>query len=72
MQRASLLHLLVLLLLDHNKVFRKGVELEELDLPITLSIKTKCPSKWRLIDIENGRVFMGNSTGTWVEMKGLE
>jgi hypothetical protein len=53
-------------------VFRKGVELEELDLPITLSIKTKCPSKWRLIDIENGRVFMGNSTGTWVEMKGLE
>jgi hypothetical protein len=49
-------------------MFREGVQLEELEKPVTLTIKTKCPSKWRLIDIENGRVFIGTSVGTWTEM----
>lgn len=50
-------------------MFRNGVQLEELENPVTLNIKTKCPSKWRLIDIENGRVFIGNPAGYWIEMK---
>ena len=49
-------------------MFRDGAKIEELQKPITLTVKTKCPSKWRLIDIENGRVFIGNSVGTWIEM----
>ena len=53
-------------------MFRNGIQLEELEKSVTLTIKTKCPSKWRLIDIENGRVFMGNSVGSWIELKELE
>ncbi len=49
-------------------MFRNGAKIEELQELITLTVKTKCPSKWRLVDIENGRVFMGNSAGTWIEM----
>ncbi len=53
-------------------MIRQGIELEELENSVILTIKTKCPSKWRLVDIENGRVFMGNSGGSWIEMKELE
>ena len=49
-------------------MFRDGAKIEELQEPVVLTVKTRCPSKWRLIDIENGRVFIGNSVGTWIEM----
>ena len=34
-----------------------GVEVPELDQAVTLGIKTKCPAKWLLIDLETGEMY---------------
>ena len=33
--------------------------------PIVLSIKTKRPEKWLLVDRETGQVYQGNPGGYW-------
>lgn len=42
---------------------------EEFELPIDLTIHTKCPSKWLLIDLETGQQYSGsdkpNLYGKW-------
>lgn len=37
-----------------------GREEPEFDIPITLQVKTKCPGKYKLIDMETGQVYIGN------------
>lgn len=39
-----------------------GREVPELDMPILLNIYTKCPNKWRLIDMETNEVYEPHST----------
>lgn len=39
-----------------------GTEVTELDIPVTLTVKTKCPSKWLLIDQETGEKYTGYET----------
>ena len=39
-----------------------GTDAEELDEPITLTIKTKCPGKWLLADKETGEVYVPYKT----------
>jgi hypothetical protein len=39
-----------------------GTNAEELDESITLTIKTKCPSKWLLADKETGEVYVPYTT----------
>ena len=42
------------------KKYRKlknGGKAEELDLPINLIIKTKCPTKWIIEDLETGQRY---------------
>lgn len=34
----------------------------ELEEPKTLTVYTKCPEKWKLIDMETGEVYVGYST----------
>lgn len=34
----------------------------ELDEPITLTVYTKCPEKWKLVDMETGEEYIGYST----------
>lgn len=41
---------------------------KQLDLPVTLTVKTKCPDKWILVDTEMQRTFVGNQSGTWIEL----
>jgi hypothetical protein len=36
-----------------------GSEVEELERPVTLQIKTRCPSKYKLIDMETGEEYVG-------------
>jgi hypothetical protein len=36
-----------------------------LDSPVTLTVKTKSPTKWLLIDRETGQVFQGSPEGHW-------
>ena len=43
--------------------FRKlktGEKAEELDSPVTLIIKTKCPTKWIIEDLETGQRYRAN------------
>ena len=46
-----------------------GTEAEEFDQAIDLTIHTKCPSKWLLIDLETGQQYVGsekpNLYGKW-------
>lgn len=39
-----------------------GTEAVELDTPRTLTVYTKCPEKWMLVDKETGEVYIGRTT----------
>ena len=46
--------------------FRKlkiGGKAAELDSPVTLIIKTKCPTKWIIEDLETGERYRANGSG---------
>lgn len=43
----------------NTRKLQDGSEAEEYEYPITLSVKTKCPSKYRLIDTETGEEYVG-------------
>ena len=36
-----------------------GTWAQELDQPVNLVIKTKCPSKWKIVDMETGKAYIG-------------
>lgn len=38
---------------------------DTLDNPITLTVKTKSPTKWLLVDRETGQIFQGSPKGHW-------
>lgn len=38
---------------------------EELDQAINLTVHTKSPAKWLLIDRETGETYVGNPAGYW-------
>lgn len=38
---------------------------EEFDKPIDLTVHTKSPAKWLLIDRETGETYVGNRDGYW-------
>lgn len=37
-----------------------GTEVPELDTAVELIVKTKCPNKYKLIDMETGEEYTGN------------
>lgn len=39
---------------------KDGSEVEELDRPVNLTILTKCPKKWKLIDLETGQEYLAS------------
>lgn len=47
-------------MVKHRKL-QSGVEVPELDEPITLKVYTKCPEKYMLIDMETGEKYIGYS-----------
>jgi hypothetical protein len=38
---------------------------DTLNSPVTLTVKTKSPEKWLLVDRETGQVFQGSPEGHW-------
>ena len=52
-------------------------DVEELDVPIQLSVITKAPEKYVLLDLETGQVFVGSNQNNpydpnfklWIEQK---
>ena len=37
-----------------------GTKAKELTEPVTLTVYTKCPEKWMLVDKETGEVYIGH------------
>ena len=40
-----------------------GTWAQELDQPVSLVIETKCPSKWKIVDMETGQEYIGQNPG---------
>ena len=51
---------------------KNGQEVTELDEPVTLIIKTKCPEKWLLVDQETGEVYTPYTTPGSLQWKKVE
>lgn len=51
---------------------RKTREFIELELPITLTVETKVPAKYILIDTETGQVYKGSDKGKWDKLSQLD
>lgn len=49
-----------------------GKEVQELAEPKTLVVKTKCPEKWMLIDLETGERYLGHHTDGSQDWKKVE
>jgi hypothetical protein len=51
----------------------QGAEVEEYDEATDLTIHTKAPGKWLLIDLETGQEYIGSKTpnpyGKWMRLK---
>lgn len=41
------------------RTLKNGVKVYELDEPVTLTVYTKCPMKYKLIDLETGEEYIG-------------
>lgn len=50
-----------------------GTEIESYENAIDLTIHTKSPGKWKLIDMETGQEYIGsaksNKYGKWIRIK---
>lgn len=50
-----------------------GTETESFESPVDLTIHTKAPGKWKLIDMETGQEYVGlatpNQYGKWLRIK---
>jgi hypothetical protein len=44
---------------------RSNFTFSELKKSISLTVKTKSPDKWLLVDRETGQVYKGNQNGYW-------
>lgn len=49
---------------------RSPVTFNELDTSVVVTLKTKCPEKYLLVDRETGDVFIAKDTGEWELIKG--
>ena len=43
-----------------KRSLKNGLEVEELDKPVNLTILTKCPKKWKIIDMETGQEYVAS------------
>jgi len=49
-----------------------GTEVKELELPVTLTVYTRCPEKYKLVDMETGEEYVGYPTignNSWKKVK---
>ena len=45
-----------------TRTLKNGNQVSELEIPVILTIKTKCPEKYMLIDQETGEVYIPYAT----------
>jgi hypothetical protein len=56
--------------LSKKRISKTGKLFKELDKPVTITIKTKCPEKYILVDMETGQFYAGTEDSNWRELKG--
>jgi hypothetical protein len=44
---------------------RQSREIPTTEHPVSLTIYTRCPEKWVLVDTETGQTYQGNQGGYW-------
>lgn len=44
----------------NKRILKDGSEAESFDNPVDLVIHTKCPKKWKLVDMETGEEYLGS------------
>lgn len=44
-----------------TRVLKNGEVVQEFENPVSLSVYTKCPEKWLLVDLETGEHYIGTS-----------
>lgn len=50
---------------SHNKrQLQDGTSVQELSKAVTLEVYTRCPQKWKLIDMETGEQYVGHENPT--------
>ena len=55
-----------------DRAHRDGHRYPEVVSPIILTVYTKSPRKWLLLDRETGESYEGNETGSWDKLKPKE
>jgi len=45
-----------------TRTLKDGTIVKELDRPQNLSIITKCPEKWKIVDMETGQEYVATGT----------
>lgn len=46
--------------MDNQRTLQNGEKVEELETSVQLIIKTKCPTKWIIEDLETGQRYRAN------------
>lgn len=58
---------------NKTRILLNGTEVEEFEKAVDLTIHTKCPEKWLLVDLETGQEYIGSDTpnlyGKWKRIK---
>ena len=44
-----------------QRKLKDGSSVEELEQNVELVVKTKCPQKWKLVDLETGEEYIGQT-----------
>jgi hypothetical protein len=55
-----------------TRTLKDGEVVKELELPVTLTVYTRCPEKYKLIDMETGEEYIGYPTignSSWKKIK---
>ena len=55
-----------------TRKLQDGTEVKEMELPVTLTVYTRCPEKYKLIDMETGEEYIGYPTigkSSWRKIK---
>ena len=52
-------------MISHNKrTLRDGTSVQELQKAVKLEVYTRCPQKWKLVDMETGEEYIGHEDPT--------
>ena len=46
----------------NTRLLKNGETVQEFENPVILSVYTKCPEKWLLVDLETGEHYIGCPT----------